>query len=59
MRLLPRVIRLEGRAKAPNKPVHIVFQKIDESNEELACRTGAKNYDPESTLIVVKFIAVS
>ena len=56
MRLLLRVIRLEGRVKTPAKPVHVVFQRNDGSDETLVSRSDADDYDPKAMLIVVKFV---
>ena len=58
MRLLSRVIRLESRMKTLAKPVHVVFQRNDESDEKVACRAKSANQMGESTLIVVKFVNV-
>jgi hypothetical protein len=40
------------------KPVHVVFQRNDESDEKVACRAKSANQMGESTLIVVKFVNV-
>jgi len=56
MSFLSRVIRVESKVKAPLKPVHLVFQKVGESDEKVVSSLGTENYDPESMLIVVKFV---
>ena len=56
MSLLSRVIRLESKVKAPEKPVHLIFQQVGESDEKVVSRVKAENHDPEAMLIMVKFI---
>ena len=56
MTLLTRVIRLESVVKPPTKPVSVVFQCKDESDEKVLSRAQAENDDPESILIMVKFV---
>ena len=56
MSLLSRVIRLESKVKAPLKPVHLVFQQVDESDEKVVSSLGTENHDPDAMLIVVKFV---
>ncbi len=56
MNLLSRLIRLENRANAPEKPVHLIFQQVGESDEKVASRIKAENHGPEAILIMVKFI---
>ena len=38
-------------------PVHVIFQKIGESEEELVNREKFENHDPEAIFIVVKFVS--
>jgi hypothetical protein len=57
--LKTRVKRLEGRVKSPNMPVHVVFQRIGESDEKVVSHIRAENHAPEAMLIVVKFVDVS
>ena len=47
---------MESRHKAPIKPVHVVFQKVYESDEKVVCPTMSENYEPDAMLIVVKFV---
>ena len=56
MRLLSRVIRLEGRVKPPAKPVYVVFQQVGESDEKVVSSLGTENHDSEAMLITVKFV---
>jgi hypothetical protein len=51
MSLLSRVIRLESKVKAPEKPVHLIFQQVGESDEKVVSRVKAENHDPEAMLI--------
>jgi hypothetical protein len=48
---------LESRIKTLAKPVHVVFQRSDESDEKAVCRAKSVNQDEECKLIVVKFIS--
>ena len=56
MSLLSRLIRLEGRVKAPAVHTHVIFQKDDESDEKVLKEIESINCEPEDMLIVVKFV---
>ena len=45
--------------KPPTKPVSVVFQCKDESDEKVLSRAQAENDDPEAILIMVKFVEPS
>jgi len=56
MSLFIRVLKLEKRAVKPLKPVFVIFQQLEETDEKVARRAKFVNIDGKSTLIVVKFI---
>jgi hypothetical protein len=56
MNLYARVLKLEGQAVKPFKPVQVIFQQADESDEKVVDRALLANHDRKSCLIVVKFV---
>ena len=56
MSLLSRVLKLEKRAVKPFKPVEVIFQQPDESDEIGVNRAKVANSDGKSSVIVVKFV---
>jgi hypothetical protein len=56
MNLRVRLLKLEKRAVKPFKPVQVIFQQADESDEEGVNRAKVANSDGKSSVIVVKFV---
>jgi len=56
MNLYGRVLKLEKRAVKPFKPVQVIFQQADESDEKVVNRVKSKNQDGKSIVILVKFV---
>lgn len=56
MNLHTRVLKLEKRAVKPFKPVQVIFQQPDESDEIGVNRAKVANSDGKSSVIVVKFV---
>jgi len=56
MNLYARVLKLEKRAVKPFKPVHLLFQQADESDEKVVNRAQSENQDGKNVVIVVKFV---
>ena len=56
MSLYARVLKLEKRSVKPFKPVQVIFQQADESDEKVVSRAMLSNYNGKNTFIVVKFV---
>ena len=56
MNLLLRVLKIEKRVVRPFKPVCVIFQQADESDQKVVNRARVVNQDGKSTAIVVKFV---
>ena len=56
MNLHARVLKLEKRAVKPFKPVQVIFQQTDESDEKVVSRAKSANQDGKNNFIVVKFV---
>jgi len=56
MNLYARVLKLEKRTMKPFKPVQVIFQQTDESDEKVVTKVKFANLDGKNTLIVVKFV---
>jgi len=56
MKLYARVLKLEKRAIKPFKPVQVIFQQADESDEKVINKAKSENQDGISNFIVIKFV---
>ena len=56
MNLQARVLKLEKRVVKSFKPVQVIFQQADESDEKVVSRAKSSNQDGKSKAIVVKFV---
>jgi hypothetical protein len=55
MSLVSRLNKLECRQTTLARPVHVVIQKVDESDEKVLNKIKLINCKPAELLIVVKF----
>ena len=56
MNLYARVLKLEKRSVKPFKPVQVIFQQADESDQKVVSRAKSENQDGKTIVIVVKFV---
>jgi hypothetical protein len=56
MSLQTRVLKLEKLAVNPFKPVQVIFQQADESDEKIVSQANLAIQNDEWNVIVVKFV---